>query len=395
MSETWYHLTNRARFKLDPQHAPADNSIAIVDRSGRPGIYIAKDVEAWVNGYGYWRPFVVELQVDPSVVNDPGVHGRWGGEMFVPASSFDKLTIERVIPIDAYAREEYGESGWIESSLGVAFDTGEPLIEPGHPGWSEQKAEYKGYRYQGPDVRAMPQAEVARLKKQLRQAKGDEPVVTENFQPPKRVRKVAHEQVGPTDAIPPDIAQAFTALGYAQRGAPERAMNEVQEAAGGGLLSYLVENVGDLTHRMSHMADWWGGRGNDGYEYVKPKVDGALSVLRSEYGIDRDVREQLQSNAKHDGVSFDSFMVRVEATLAKYVETHRALPVYNRAQWLARQATIEVGQMDWRDARWSLSALELLLATPETWRAAAFEYERGSGGQILQYPWPKENVRGA
>jgi hypothetical protein len=157
---TWYHLTDRARFKLDPKFAPSDNALAIEDRSGQPGIYLGQSVESWVNGYGYWRPFVVEIKVDPSVVNDPGVHGRYGGEIFVPASSFDKLTIERVIPIDAYAREEYGEPGWIESALGVEFDTGAPVEKT-----------YRGYRYAGHDVRTMPADEVAKLKKQMRQAK--------------------------------------------------------------------------------------------------------------------------------------------------------------------------------------------------------------------------------
>lgn len=49
--------------------------MSIVDRSGRPGIYIATDVEGWLNGHGYWRPFVVEFEVDD------------GGEMFIPAVS--------------------------------------------------------------------------------------------------------------------------------------------------------------------------------------------------------------------------------------------------------------------------------------------------------------------
>ena len=160
-SETWYHLTDRARFKLDPRFEPLDNAFAIEDRSGVPGIDLGKSVEQWVNGYGYWRPFVVELRVDPSVKNDPGVHGRYGGEMFVPASSVNKLTVERVIPLDAYAREEFGEPGWIESELGVAFDTGEPPL-----------TSYRGYRYPGPDVRTMPPFEVARLKRELRQVKG-------------------------------------------------------------------------------------------------------------------------------------------------------------------------------------------------------------------------------
>lgn len=159
----WYHLTDRARFKLDPKYAPRDNAIAIEDRSGRRGIYIAQNVERWVNGHGYWRPFVVELDVNPSVMNDPGIHGRYSGELFVPASSFDKLTIWRVIPIDAYAREEYGDPGWIEEGTGVEFDTEKPIPRGRSP--------YRGYRYPGPDVRKMSLAEVNRLKKQLRKVK--------------------------------------------------------------------------------------------------------------------------------------------------------------------------------------------------------------------------------
>jgi len=159
----WYHLTSRSKFKLDPTFTPEDNAFAIEDRSGQPGIYLAHDVEPWLNGYGYWRPFVVELQVDPSVATDPGVHGRYGKEMFVPAASFGKLRILRVIPLDAYAREVYGEPGWIEDSLGVEFDTGQPIA---------RGQKYRGYRYPGQDVRQMPAADVERLKRQLRQVKG-------------------------------------------------------------------------------------------------------------------------------------------------------------------------------------------------------------------------------
>ncbi len=127
ISSTWYHLTDRAKFKLDMKFMPGDNSIGVVDRSGRPGIYLAPDVEPWLNGQGYWRPFVAEFGVDPSVRDDPGVHGRWGGEMFVPAASFGKLVLQRVIPLDAHAREVYGDYGWIEEALGRTFDTNEPV----------------------------------------------------------------------------------------------------------------------------------------------------------------------------------------------------------------------------------------------------------------------------
>lgn len=166
-NSTWYHLTERAKFKLDPKFTPADNAVAIEDRSGLPGIYLGQSVEKWVNGFGYWRPFVVEFKVDPSVLKDPGVHGRYGGEMFVPATSFAKLLIQRIIPLDAYAREEYGEPGWIEDALGMEFDTGEPIPKRGTPEYNK----YRGYRYPGPDVRVMPSSDTNRLKKQLRQVK--------------------------------------------------------------------------------------------------------------------------------------------------------------------------------------------------------------------------------
>lgn len=172
VNAVWYHLTNRARFKLDPKFEPEDASLSIEDRSGRPGIYLGSSVEKWVNGFGYWRPFVVEFKVDPSVKDDPGVHGRWGGEMFVPASSFDKLTIQRVIPLDAHAREKFGEYGWIERWHEREFDTGKPIKRRG---WDEPLIHPfpDSYRYAGPDVRNMSLADTGRLRRQLRQAKAD------------------------------------------------------------------------------------------------------------------------------------------------------------------------------------------------------------------------------
>lgn len=160
--DLWYHLTDRARFKLDPHFAPADNAFAYEDRSGQKGIYLAPSVEPWINGQGYLRPFVVELRVDPSVKRDSGVHGRYRGEMFVPAASFGKLAVLRVIPLDAHAREVYQQPGWVETDLREEFDTGRPI---------DHRTRYPGYRYPGPDVRDMPTSEINRLKAQLRRAR--------------------------------------------------------------------------------------------------------------------------------------------------------------------------------------------------------------------------------
>ena len=159
--ELWYHLTSKARFRLDRKYEPVDNSISIFDRGGRPGIYLAKSIEPWVNGHGYWRPFVVEFEVDPSVKDDPGVHGRWHSELFVPASSYGKLRVRRVIPLDAWCREWFGSYGWVERWHERAFDTGEAIDTSAWP------SPVKGYRYTGPDVRQMPMQQVRRSKRDL------------------------------------------------------------------------------------------------------------------------------------------------------------------------------------------------------------------------------------
>jgi hypothetical protein len=158
----WFHLTDKAKFKLDPNFTPEDNTIALEDRSGRKGIYLAEDVDKWLLGEGYWRPFLVEFHVDPSVVNDEGIHGRWGGEIFIPATSYSKLTIKRVIPIDAYAREQYGQYGWIEDAVKEEFDTGKPITS------KPWEYPFRGYKYNGPDVREMSADEIKRIKSQFK-----------------------------------------------------------------------------------------------------------------------------------------------------------------------------------------------------------------------------------
>jgi hypothetical protein len=154
---TLYHLTNKAKFKLDPNFTPTDNSISVYGRSGIKGIYLARDVEPWVNGHGYIRPFVAEILADPSALENDAV-GRWSGEIFVPSDQFHKLRVTRVIPIDAWCREKYGGHGWIERMSRREFDTGKEILSSAY-----YQYPFRGYRYDG-DVRTLPSAEVNRLK---------------------------------------------------------------------------------------------------------------------------------------------------------------------------------------------------------------------------------------
>jgi 8-oxo-dGTP pyrophosphatase MutT (NUDIX family)/GNAT superfamily N-acetyltransferase len=143
-----YNITDRPNFALDPNFEPEDNSISMNPRQGQKGIYLTDDPEKWVNGHNYVRPYLAEFHVHPSALNVEGNVGRWNGETFLPAAHFDKIKLNRVIPLDAHVREKYGAHGWIEEHHGTKFDTGEPIASrPIYP--------FRGYKYTGPDVRQM------------------------------------------------------------------------------------------------------------------------------------------------------------------------------------------------------------------------------------------------
>lgn len=156
-----YHITNKANFKLNPNYAPTDNAFSMTDRSGNKGIYLTRNVERWVNGHGYIRPFVAEIYADPSALEHDRI-GRWGGEIFIPADQFDKLRVNRVVPLDVIAREEYGGHGWIETSHGSEFDTGKPITRADYGTYP-----FRDWKY-NKDTRNMPPDEVKRIKQHFK-----------------------------------------------------------------------------------------------------------------------------------------------------------------------------------------------------------------------------------
>jgi len=180
--------------------------------------------------------------------------------------------------------------------------------------------------------------------------------------------------------LPPDVVQAFRQLGAAQRDVPERAMLRVQRASGGGVLNPMVEHTGDLTHRMSHMAEW----GDPGQEFVLEKTARMLRALRHGYGFEREMLENFNANAAEMGVSVGRMRAEVDAALEAYRQAHEALPVYNRPQWLAREAAVAVGRKDWAGAERLLTELDTL-AKGENWHNEAFAFKRDAGGKLQTY----------
>ena len=164
--------------------------------------------------------------------------------------------------------------------------------------------------------------------------------------------------------------KAFAELADAQRGEPEQAMVGLQFANGGGVLNFVVEHVGDLTHRMSeHFADLKGGR-----EFVSDKVRKSLRVLRQEFGFEREHQQNTRNNAKGRGTSVEDQEKRVDKALARYTAAHRNLKVFNEPQQHARDAAIALGEKRFDDAVTELEFLETLLKDGDAYEVAVAEF---------------------
>lgn len=123
-----------------------------------PGIFLTKDVEPWLNGYGYWRPYVSEIEAPDDLDKYDGVVGGYSGEAYVPAQHFDKLKVKRTIPVDAYGREEFGDHGWVESNQGQDFQTGEPITPAeGNMRPFAEWGEKSNYKYPGTAMDQSPE----------------------------------------------------------------------------------------------------------------------------------------------------------------------------------------------------------------------------------------------
>lgn len=150
-----------------------------------------------------------------------------------------------------------------------------------------------------------------------------------------------------------------------QRGDPESAMLNVQFAMGGGVLNPLVENVGDLTHRMTERVT----QSYAGYDYVKNKVESSIRLLTNDYGFEREMNENIRNNARVNGISESEVRTNVDNALKTYAESHEQVPVKNEVQKLARDAAVDVGNKRFNEALNKLYKLQdYLNEGQEAWK---------------------------
>lgn len=145
---------------------------------------------------------------------------------------------------------------------------------------------------------------------------------------------------------PSEKAKLFHQTADAQRGPPEATMLKLHNLLGGGVFSFVIEHVGDITHRMTEKFDWFNGN----IEIVQDKVEKTLRTLEHGYGFEREMQENFDSSFRFNTEqgrmpydTFEEFESAARGLSMLYAREHSKIPVFNKAQWHARQAAIELG----------------------------------------------------
>lgn len=190
-------------------------------------------------------------------------------------------------------------------------------------------------------------------------------------------------------------SERFDLLSQAQRGAPERAMLRASHSQISQLYGYILEHVGDLTHRMSAMAKY----GEGGHEAVGEKVRKTLNFLRHPYGFEREVSEQIRTNLRVNKErgrkldrDFEDELAELKRLGQDYSDAHSELPVFNEAQIVARDAAVALGEWRFDDVVSNLEILELELANGrESWNEYSLSDPTNSHRDAVQ---PTEDFSG-
>ena len=157
----------------------------------------------------------------------------------------------------------------------------------------------------------------------------------------------------------------FKEMGLIQRGDPEDAGQALRHLSVDGThlipdpYGQHIEDVGDLTHRMSHYA----------YEPIRKKVKDSYEGFRDWKGLSAVYTDDVNSNvllqyafdnAKNNygyTGSYESYIGILRSAGQKYADEHRKVPVYNEVQRLANDAAIALGEFRFVDARDNLKKL--------------------------------------
>jgi hypothetical protein len=186
-------------------------------------------------------------------------------------------------------------------------------------------------------------------------------------------------------------------------------MINLQMLLGGGVYPYVLEHVGDITHRMTEKFKFLQGS----HATVQDKVEKTLRTLEHGYGFEREMEENINNNfqfymekEKPVASSVLEYMQKIQELGKVYANEHEQIPVYNEPQKRARQAAIDLGNWDFDDARSNLNWIKQLLQDEEMYKQAvsqtnlqtyegyhgANQFSQDETSGMVGFPLPQDSV---
>ena len=159
----------------------------------------------------------------------------------------------------------------------------------------------------------------------------------------------------------------FNELALLQRDKPEMKMVKIQKYAGGGVISNMIEHIGDLSHRVSQKVYTSTGSIEQSLNDIMPKINNALRRFNSSLPILKEFDENIYNNFNYDKnhpnskikeKTLEEFKKRVVNDLKEYAKLHSELPVYNDVQKHTRDAAVCLGNLDIEGLKYNLESLD-------------------------------------
>lgn len=205
-------------------------------------------------------------------------------------------------------------------------------------------------------------AELQKLRKQKEKS-------TPNYERTKHLWANLHASLNENNITSGHTYEDFINIGRLQRDEPENAMLNVQRVMGGGVLNPVVENGGDILHRMNDPNTFE----RAGYEYVNEKVVRVIWYLSNPYGFEREFNENIITNARYDKGPVERLRKNIDKALNEYAHEFKKLPTFNRAQKYAQNACVCIGEKRWDDALKFFKELKHHLSSEKEWKKFAHE----------------------
>lgn len=134
-------------------------------------------------------------------------------------------------------------------------------------------------------------------------------------------------------------------------------IDNVIKTGGPGVIGAVTGKVGNILGKMTRLT----GDGAVPTEELKRDIDGAIARLTNPYGFDKEGMENIVGEARRRQTDPVKFANELRTSLAKFGAQFKFKNVYNRPQWLAKQAAVAIGNREWNVAAGYLKTLRKMM----------------------------------